>query len=178
MQSGAPGRWAAVGTIFISTAEKNGSGTLSGSGFVCPVGMPMCSGKFQMYRQQTVCDSRRTVCQQGRDHDEYHSYLRAVPDTQTHVLLGQSWFTAKKLWQVVRERGFLITCGIRSNRSLRVADPSSEKGWRWQTLSAYGAQLSPDDFTLVSWPRGDRQVYVHVVQTRIKKLYTCRAIAY
>jgi SRSO17 transposase len=98
-----------------------------------------------------------------------------MPGTQTHVLLD-SWYTAKKLWRVVRQRGFLITCGIRANRWLRVKDPDSQKGWRWQKLSEYAKQLTAADFTLVDWPRGDRRVYVHVVDTRIRKLYRCQLI--
>lgn len=77
---------------------------------------------------------------------------------------------------MVRERGFLITCGIRSNRWLRVADPDSPQGWRWMRLSDYARQLTAADFTSVDWPRGDRQVYVHVVDTRIRKLYRCQLI--
>ena len=43
-------------------------------------------------------------------------------------------------------------------------------------LSDYAHKLTVDDFQLVDWPRGDRQVYVHVVDTRIRKLYRCQLI--
>jgi DDE superfamily endonuclease len=164
-----------IGHHFSSTAEKTVQGHCLVQALYVLLGR-QCVLEPQMYRQQTVCEAAGEpfVSKVEMMMNIIRTFV-PVPDTQTHVLLD-SWFTAKKLWQVVRERDFLITCGIRSNRSLRVADPSSEKGWHWQTLHAYGAQLSPDDFTLVSWPRGDRQVYVHVVQTRIKKLYTCQLI--
>lgn len=164
-----------VGHHFSSTAEKTVQGHCLVQALYVLLGR-QCVLEPQMYRQQTVCEAAGEpfVSKVEMMMNIIRTFV-PVPDTQTHVLLD-SWFTAKKLWQVVRERDFLITCGIRSNRSLRVADPSSEKGWRWQTLSVHGAQLSPDDFTLVSWPRGDRQVYVHVVTTRIKKLYTCQLI--
>lgn len=64
----------------------------------------------------------------------------------------------------------------RSNRSLRMDDPDSQKEWRWMQLSNYGRQLTTADFTLVDWPRGDRQVYFHVIDTRIRKLYRCQLI--
>jgi len=63
-----------------------------------------------------------------------------------------------------------------------VPDPQAACGWRWQQLSDYAAGLTADDFTLLDWPRhGDdpeqpRQVYVHVVQTRVRKLYRCHLV--
>jgi len=65
-----------------------------------------------------------------------------------------------------------------------VPDPEAERGWRWQQFSAYAAGLTADDFMLVDWPRqGDdpdpdqpRQVYVQVVQTRVRKLYCCQFV--
>jgi hypothetical protein len=43
-------------------------------------------------------------------------------------------------------------------------------------LSQYAQQLTSADFTLVDWPHGHRQVYVHVIDTRIRKLYRCQLI--
>lgn len=100
-----------------------------------------------------------------------------LPGAQTHVLLD-SWYTAKKLWKTARERGFLITSGLRCNRQLRIDDPETEKGWRWQRVDEYAKQLTETDFTKVNWPElsGDREVNVHVVSSRIKKLYRCQVI--
>ena len=155
-----------VGHHFSSTAEKTVQGHCLVQALYVLLGR-QCVLEPQMYRQQTVCEAvgEPFVSKVEMMMNIIRTFV-PVPDTQTHVLLD-SWFTAKKLWQVVRERDFLITCGIRSNRSLRVADPSSEKGWRWQTLSVYGAQLSPDAFTLVSWPRGDRQVTVEIGRAHV-----------
>jgi hypothetical protein len=79
-----------------------------------------------------------------------------------------------------RALGFLITTGLKANRSLRVPDPTAERGWGWQRLDDYAASLTPDDFTVVDWPRhGDdepRQVYVHVVSTRVRTLYCCQLV--
>lgn len=88
------------------------------------------------------------------------------------------------LWTAARARGFLITTGLKSNRALRVPDPQAQRGWRWQQIADYAAGLTADDFTLLAWPRqGDdvdpdapRQVYVHVVQTRVRSLYRCQLV--
>ncbi len=101
--------------------------------------------------------------------------------TRTHVLLD-SWYGAKRLWKAARARDFLITTGLKANRSLCVPDPDAEQGWRWQQVSDYAAGLTADDFTRMDWPRhGDdsdepRQVYVHVVQTRVRSLYRCQLV--
>ncbi len=80
---------------------------------------------------------------------------------------------------MARQRGFLITTGLRSNRSLRVADPDTPRQWRWQTLGEYAATLSADDYQQMAWPSGGeepRQVWVHVVSTRVRKLYRCQVV--
>jgi hypothetical protein len=82
------------------------------------------------------------------------------------------------LWRAARERGFLITSGLKANRSLRVPDPATPTGWRWQRLDEYAAGLSDDAYTAVTWPtqEGGRTVYAHVVQTRVRKLYRCQVL--
>jgi hypothetical protein len=164
-----------AGRHFSSTAEKTVSGHCLVQALYVLLGR-QCVLEPKMYSQQAVCEAEgdQFVSKVAIMMEIIRTFV-PVPDTQTHVLLD-SWFTSKKLWRVARDRGFLITCGIRANRSLRVADAYSEQGWRWQKLSEYAGQLSDDEFTLVRWPRGDRQVYVHVVETRIKKLYGCQLI--
>jgi hypothetical protein len=78
-----------------------------------------------------------------------------------------------------RARDFLITTGLKSNRFLRVADPEAPKGWRWQSVQDYAAGLSAADYQQVTWPsqgEAPRQVWVHVVSTRVRKLYRCQVI--
>lgn len=163
------------GRHFSSTAEKPVSGHCLVQALYVLLGR-QCVLEPKMYCQQAVCEAEgREFASKVTMIMEIIRTFVPIPDTQTHVLLD-SWFTAKKLWRVVRERGFLITCGIRSNRWLRVDDPHTQKGWRWMQLSDYGRQLTADDFTLLDWPRGDGQVYVHVVDTCIKKLYRCQLI--
>jgi xanthine dehydrogenase accessory factor len=61
-----------------------------------------------------------------------------------------------------------------------VDDPQAPHGWRWQRLSEYAAALSPDQYQKVVWPAQDpddpREVHVHVVTTRFRKLYKCQVI--
>jgi hypothetical protein len=101
-----------------------------------------------------------------------------LAETQTHVLLD-SWFSAKRIWKAARQRGFLITSGLKCNRSLRIAEPEAPRGWRWQTLAEYAASLTDADYQLMTWPsQGEepRQVWVQVVSTRVRKLYRCQVV--
>ncbi|EFH79866.1 hypothetical protein [Ktedonobacter racemifer] len=61
---------------------------------------------------------------------------------------------------------------------MRVADASQPNGWRWQQLNDYVAQLCPEDYVQLPWPRGEasESVYVHVASTRVRKLYCCQVI--
>src|SRR5690606_34437550 len=128
----------------------------------------------QMYRNKAVCEQENVPFQSKIELMEtIIAAFEPVAGTQTHVLLD-SWYTAKKIWKAAKERDFLITSGLKSNRQLRIDAPASSKGWSWLRLDAYAARLSEDDFTRVAWPTGsgkERWVYVHVVSTRVKKLY-------
>src|SRR6266566_4310394 len=108
----------------------------------------------RLYRQESVCEAEQVP---------FHSKIELiealirefepVAGTQTHMLLD-SWYCAKCVWHTARERDFLITTGMKSNRWLRVSDDTVAQGWRWQKVSEYAAGLSEQDFQLVSWPRG------------------------
>ena len=130
----------------------------------------------QLYRQQAVCEAEGVPFQSKIDLME--TVIRTfepVAGTVTHVLLD-TWYSAKRLWCAARERGFLITSGLKSNRWLRVADPSAPEGWSWQRLSDYTAKLSASDYVQLKWPKGEDDVYVHVVSTRVRKLYSCQVV--
>jgi len=133
----------------------------------------------QMYRQKVVCEREGVPFRSKVDIMEMLILtFEPVGGTLTHVLLD-AWYTSKRIWRAARERGFLITSGLKCNRSLRVADPQSERGWRWQRLDEYAASLAPDQYQKVQWPgqsEEPRQVYVHVTRTRVRKLYTCQVV--
>src|SRR6266849_4161780 len=130
----------------------------------------------RLYRQQAVCEKEEVPFQSKIDLME--TLIRTfepVAGTVTHVLLD-SWYGAKVLWKAARERGFLITTGLGSNRWLHVQDPTTAQGWRWQNLSDYTAHLSQSDYMRVKWPKGEEEVYMHVVTTSVRKLYRCQVV--
>jgi hypothetical protein len=132
----------------------------------------------RLYRQQHVCEREQVPFQSKIDlMIELIQSFEPVAATLTHVLLD-SWYSAKAIWKAARERGFLITTGLKSNRSLRIVDESQPNGWRWQRLSEYAASLQAEDYIQLSWPRGEEPdtVYVHVVSTRVRKLYCCQVV--
>ncbi len=132
----------------------------------------------QMYRQQSVCKTEGVRFRSKIElMIECIRTFEPVVGTLTHVLLD-SWYSAKAIWRAARERGFLITTGLKSNRSIRVADPTAPQGWRWQKLADYTARLTADAYRLVTWPTQTtrRQVYVHVISTRVRKLYCCQVV--
>lgn len=99
--------------------------------------------------------------------------------TETHVLLD-SWYNGKLLWKAAHDRRFKITTGIRSNRWLRVSceiTPETPKGWKWQRLDEYAALLPESAYQQCFHPRNPKKkVWVHVVDTRVRKLYRCKLI--
>jgi len=130
----------------------------------------------QLYRQEAVCATEDVTFQSKIDQME--TLIRSfepMAGTRTHILLD-SWYCAKRLWRAARDRDFLITTGLKSNRWLRVADETAEQGWRGPQLSDYVAGLSESDYRQVKWPRGGKTVYVHVVTTSVRKLYRCQVV--
>jgi hypothetical protein len=100
----------------------------------------------QLYRQHVVCEKEGGPFQSKIAlMEQTIRTFEPVAGTLTHVLLD-SWYSAKCLWRATRERDFLITTGIKSNRWLAVPDPSVPQGWRWQQLSESTAQLTASDY--------------------------------
>ena len=134
----------------------------------------------QLDQQQVVCPATGVPLHSKLDLlVEQVQTVVPVAGTRTHVRAA-SWDAAKRRWRAARARGFLITTGLKAKRSLRVPEPPTERGWRWQRLDAYAAGLTAQDFTLVAWPRQSenepRQVYVHVIATRVRTLSRCQVV--
>ena len=130
----------------------------------------------QLYRQQQVCEGEGVPFASKIELMETTiRTFEPVAGTVTHVLLD-SWYSAKRHGLAARERGFLITTGIKCNRWLAVADPTAPKGWKWQRLSEYTAQLRASDYVELTWPKGEKTVYVHIVTTRVRSLYRCQVV--
>jgi hypothetical protein len=135
-----------------------------------------CPVAPHLYRQAKVCEVEAVPFH--RKIERMETLIREfdpVVETQTHILLD-SWYCAKCLWHAARERDFLITTGLKSNRWLRVPDDTIPQGWRWQKLSEDAADLSEQDCELLPWPRGGKKVYVHVVKTSRRKRYRCQVV--
>jgi DDE superfamily endonuclease len=135
-----------------------------------------CPLAAHMSRQQSVCVAEGVPFQSKIDLME--ACIRSfepVAGTLTHVRL-ESWYGAKCLWRAARERDFLISTGLKSNRALPVTDETAEQGWRWEKLSDYLAGLTEHDSVQMKWPRGGKSVFVHVVSTSVRKLYRSQVI--
>lgn len=137
-----------------------------------------CPLEPQMYRQKAVCAAEGLPFHSKVDiMAQMIGTFEPAEGTTTHILLD-SWYTSKRIWRAAREREFLITSGLKCNRYMRLADKDNPRDWYWQRLDEYAASLKADDFHLLPYPsqRGQRNVYVHVLSTRVKKLYRCQVI--
>lgn len=166
-----------VGRHYSTTAGKPVVGHSLVQGLYAVAGR-RCPLAPRLYRQQAVCAAEGVPFQSKID--LMVECIRAfvpAPGAQTHVLVD-SWYGAKAVWRAARDRHFLITSGLKANRALRVADAAAPGGWRWQKLSDYAASLPADAYTAIARPTpdGERTVYVHAVQTRVRKLYRCQVV--
>lgn len=137
-----------------------------------------CPGAPVLYRQAAVCE-REKVAFQSKIELMAAAIRSFVPvaGTRTHVLLD-SWYAAKALWKAARERDFLITTGLKSNRFLWVADGQTPHSGQWVQLSTYAAGLQDADWQEATWPdaQGGHSIYIHVIRTRVRKLYTAQVV--
>jgi hypothetical protein len=172
-----PRPMAALGQHYSSTAGK----TVQGHAIVLTHYLLLgrgCPQQPALYRQAAVCEQQQLPFQSKIDLMEAQIRRFVPPEgTQTHVLLD-SWYGCKRLWQVARTLGYAITTGLKSNRWLWVTDAAAQGGGHWQRLSEYAANLSAADYQQVAWPsqQGAHMVWVHVVRTRVRKLYTCQVV--
>lgn len=166
-----------MGYHYSTTHERQVSGHSLVQGLYVLLGR-RCPLMPRLYRQKAVCEREGVAFQSKIDlMEQIIRTFEPVAGTLTHVLLD-AWYGEKRLWRAARERGFHITTGLRSNRWLRNDDPQASLGWSWQRLSDYAASLSPDQYQKVVWPAQDEpyEVYVHVLTTRIRKLYKCQLL--
>jgi hypothetical protein len=182
-----PRPMASIGQHYSSTARK----TVQGHDIVLTHYMLLgrgCPQQPDLYRQRAACEHEKLAFKSKIDLME-EQIQRFVPPplTKTHLLLD-SWYGCKRLWKLARTLGYAITTGLKSNRSLWVADEIASGGggdggdgggaWGWQRLSEYAASLSATDYQEVEWPsqHGGHKVWVHLVRTRVRKLYTCQLV--
>ena len=165
-----------LGQHYSTTQDKAVSGHSLVQGLYVLLGQH-CPLLPMLYQQEAVCErAEQTFRSKIHLMGEIIRYFEPAADTTTHVLVD-TWYTCKYIWRLARERGFLITSGLKANRCLRVADASAPSGWCWQRLSDYAAKLPEAAYQQVAWPNGDHKpVFVHVISTRVRKLYRCQVI--
>ncbi len=129
-----------------------------------------CPLTAQMYRQKAVCQREGVPFMSKVDMAvQQIERFEPAPDTQTHVLID-SWYHCKQVRRAAQARGWEVSGGLKSNRTMRlIADDGSRT---WQSLSQYAAQLSADDWQEVVWPsdQGGQTMYAHLIPTWVRKL--------
>ncbi len=164
-----------LGQHYSTTAEQRVTGHSLVQSLYALLGR-RCPLTPQMYRQKAVCEREGVPFQSKVDMMEASLRdFQPVANTLTHVLVD-SWYTCKRIWRAARERGFLMTSGLKSNRALWVLDAQGQG--HWMRLDEYAARLKPEQYHKLTWPSQEdpRTVYVHVVHTRVRKLYTCQVV--
>ncbi len=135
-----------------------------------------CPLQPQMYRTKPACAENQAVFRSKVDlaYEAIETFV-PVERTQTHVLVD-AWYTCQRLWQLAQARGFQFSGGVKSNRTLHRQRPDGTR--YWQKLSAYAAELKPEQFQAVVWPaqEGGRTVWVHVIRTRVHRLGVCQLL--
>jgi hypothetical protein len=96
-----------------------------------------------LYRQKAVCEKEGVTFLSKNDLAVAEiEQFEPVAGTQTHLLID-SWFHNKRVRRAAQQRGWHISGGLKSNRTMRLI---AEDGSRtWLTLSEYAAQLKPED---------------------------------
>jgi hypothetical protein len=129
-----------------------------------------CPLPAQMYRQKAVCQCEGVpfVSKVDMVVQEIQRFEPAA-DTHTHVLID-SWYHCRRVRRAAQARGWEVSGGLKSNRTMRlIADDGTRT---WQPLSQSAAQLTGDDWQEVVWPsdQGGQTMYAHLIPTWIRKL--------
>jgi len=171
---GEPGRsMAAIGYHYSTSAGEPVQGHSLVVGLLEVLGR-RCPLPPMLYRQKVVAEAEGVPFQSKVDLVVGAiQALTPVPGTRTHILVD-SWYTCHKVWRAALNRHFYITGGVRTNRWLRLPDPLHPGCKRKVRLSAYLAELEPEDFVMVPW-RG-RLIAAHLVRTFIYKLGACQVL--
>jgi len=132
-----------LGQHYSTTAEQRVTGHSLVQSLYVLLGR-RCPLAPQMYRQKAVCEREGVPFQSKVEMMEATIRdFQPVTNTLTHVLVD-SWYTCKRIWRAARERGFLITGGLKSNRVLWVLDAQGQG--HWMRLDEYTARLKPAQY--------------------------------
>jgi len=158
-----------LGSHYSNTEQKVVAGHCLFTGLYVLLGQ-RCPLQPRMYCQKSVCEQGNLPFQSKVEMAvEQIEAFEPVPDTQTHVLID-SWYHCKQVRRAARKRDWQVSGALKSNRVMRLI---AEDGTRtWIKLSAYGAGLTTQDWSEVSWPsaKGGQKMYAHLVVTWVRKL--------
>lgn len=128
-----------------------------------------CPLRPRLYRQKAVCEREGVPFQSKVDMAvEEIEQFQPVPDTQTHLLIDR-WYHCRRVRKAAQKRGWEVSGGLKSNRQMRLMAGGNRQ---WLSLADYAATLEAGDYQEATWPsqQGGHTVYVHVVQTWVRKL--------
>jgi hypothetical protein len=158
-----------LGYHYSNTEQKVVAGHCLFTGLYVLLGQ-RCPLAPKLYCQKTTCEQEHQPFQSKVEMavKEIETF-EPVPDTQTHVLID-SWYHCKQVRCAAQKRGWHLSGGLKSNRTMRLI---AEDGSRtWIKLSAYATRLTPEDWSQVTWPstEGGQVMCAHLVVTWLRKL--------
>lgn len=129
-----------------------------------------CPLPAALYRQRATADQEQVPFQSKIELavQQIETFSPAA-DTHTHVLID-SWYHCKPVRKAAQRRGWDVSGGLKSNRTLRLLGPDGQR--TWHKLADYAASLTTDDWQTVTWPAkaGGHPVYAHCLVSWIRKL--------
>jgi len=158
-----------LGRHYSTTAGQVVTGHCLFSGLYVLLGR-RCPLPPRLYRQKAVCEQEGVpfVSKIDLAVQEIEQF-EPVAGTHTHLLID-SWFHCRKVRRAAQKRGWDVSGGLKSNRVMRLINADGSR--TWLKLAEYATSLKAEDWQPAVWPsqEGDRCVYVHTVQTWIRKL--------
>lgn len=158
-----------LGRHYSTTAGQVVTGHCLFSGLYVLLGR-RCPLQPRLYRQKVVCEQEGVpfVSKIDLAVQEIEQF-EPVEGTHTHLLMD-SWFHCRQVRRAAQKRGWDVSGGLKSNRVMRQINADGSR--TWHKLAEYAAGLKTEDWQQAVWPsqEGDRPVYIHTVQTWIRKL--------
>lgn len=158
-----------LGYHYSNTEQKVVAGHCLFTGLYVLLGQ-RCPLAPKMYCRKNTCEQEKRPFQSKVEMavQEIETF-EPVPTTQTHILID-SWYHCKQVRRAAQKRGWHVSGGLKSNRTLRLI---AEDGTRtWIQLSKYAADLTSEDWKEITWPSAEygQKMYAHLLVTWIRKL--------
>jgi len=162
-------KMAGLGQHFSNSEQRTVTGHCLFTGLYVLLGQ-RCPLSCQLYRQKAGCQ-QEGVAFESKIQMATHQIenFEPVAGTQTHVLID-SWYHCRALRRAAQKRGWDVSGGLKSNRTLRLIHENGER--EWLKLSVYAARLQRSDWQEVTWPseQGGQKMFAYLVQTWVRKL--------